>query len=112
MKSYIAINMADPSPERKPVENVNALAGKSNTTLARKWPSPLAIIHRTVTSIPIQSTTVNRPTAVIQNDHQRAYGKAHQTRLRRPHAAPEIAHILSEPDISRSDFQGTAEDEL
>ena len=57
--------MADPNPAKKPVENVKAPGGKSNASLGLKLRNPLTITHRTVTSIPTQSTTAILPIAVM-----------------------------------------------
>ena len=116
MKSYIAISVAEPSPATKPVENRNALGGKSNTTLVLKWLRPAKITQNTVISMPTHSTTVSLPdagdAAVEQHDHQHAHRHADRARRGGSHALPEIADVLREADISRGDFERSAEDEL
>ena len=74
------------------------------------------MIQSTVTSMPIHSTTVSRPIAVIA-----AYSntitstptdKLTRRACRRPHAAPEVAHVLREADVAGGDLERPAEDEL
>lgn len=56
------MSVALPSPDMNAGVMANAWGGKSNARCASKCMNPAATIHATVASMPIHSTTVNRPT--------------------------------------------------